>query len=596
MEKSPLNINADLVSFALKINGKQVDDRYAVSRIFVSKGVNQIPLAEITLIEVSGDREGFLRRASVEFAPGDEIEILAGYRQKNRLIFKGIILKHAIKVQANEATLLEVTCLDKSVKMTLGRKNACFQHQRDSDVISYLAGEAGLESEVEETSRIHEELVQYYASDWDYMVMRAEVNGHLVIPNDGKINVGPPAVTSVPALVVTYGKDLLEIEAALDAKSQLGAVNTHSWDMKTRQFITGTSNEPEPIKQGNLDGKTLSKVIGVDTFVLQTSAPLPRESLDTWASAQLLKSRLARIQGRVLFQGNAFALPGKMITLAGLSDRFNGNAFISAVKHTIEDGNWTTEVNIGLASPWYVETQKNIVSPLNAGLLPGITGLHVGVVKKTSADPAGEMRVQVDIPANGKAGEGIWARLGMPYATDGAGVFFMPEIGDEVVLGFLNDDPRFPVILGSLYSSENRSPILPDDQNSMKAVVTKSKLKLLFDDEQKLVQLETPGGQVVSLNDKTKSITLTDQSKNRIEMTPEGIVLESNKNLSLKAKGEIVLDAGAGITQTAKEDLNIEGVNINATAQMSLTAEGSASATLKAAGNVTVQGAMVMIN
>ena len=183
------------------------------------------------------------------------------------------------------------------------------------------------------------------------------------------------------------------------------------------------------------------------------------------------------------------------------------------------------------------------------------------------------------------------------YATTGKGSFFLPEVGDEVILGFLNEDPRFPIILGMLYSSKIKAPYTPDDKNKIKAIVTKNDLKIEFNDEDKVLTIQTPGGNQFVLSDKDKSILLKDQNGNKMEMNSAGITLESPKDVVIKATGKINLEATQGIAAKASGgDVSIEGLNVQAKAQVAFSAQGSASAELKASGMTTVKGSMVMIN
>jgi len=342
--------------------------------------------------------------------------------------------------------------------------------KKDSDVIGTLIGNAGLDKDIEATTTEHPELVQYYATDWDFMLNRAEVDGLIVLVDDGKVTVQKPAVSTSPALVITYGDEIQEIHAEMDARPQLPSVTGTAWDFATQKPVTGASEEPIVNTQGNLDGKTSAKVLGVSGFDLQTPAPVPAAMLKTWANAQLLKSRLARIRGEVTFQGNAIPKPGTTIKLAGLGARFNGDAFISGVFHHMERGEWTTQVSFGLSPQWFTEEQFDIEAPLTSGLLPGIQGLQIGKVKKIHEDPDGENRIQVDVPMITPSGDGVWTRLATFYATNQAGAFFMPEVDDEVILGFLNEDPRYPIILGSVYSSKRKAPYTPDNKNTTKAI------------------------------------------------------------------------------------------------------------------------------
>ncbi len=194
-----------------------------------------------------------------------------------------------------------------------------------------------------------------------------------------------------------------------------------------------------------------------------------------------------------------------------------------------------------------------------------------------------------------EAGDGIWARLTHEYASTETGMFFLPEVGDEVVLGFLNEDPRYPVIMGMMYSKKIKPPYTPAAENKTKAIITKSKLKLIFDEEKKVITLETPGANKMIISDDGKSITLQDQNSNKVVLSANGISLDSPKDITISAKGKFSVDA-LGITLNSKADATIEGNNVNAKAKMAFAAQGTSQASLKASGQVEVKGAMVMIN
>ena len=117
--------------------------------------------------------------------------------------------------------------------------------------------------------------------------------------------------------------------------------------------------------------------------------------------------------------------------------------------------------------------------------------------EKIHDDPAGEYRVQVDVPFIETAGEGLWARMSQKYAAKEVGIFFYPEVGDEVIfLGFINDDPRYAIILGSLYGKKNKPADTPKkEKNNIKSIVTASKIRVEFNDEDKSIFIRTPGEQ-----------------------------------------------------------------------------------------------------
>src|SRR5690606_26471875 len=95
------------------------------------------------------------------FVPGKKIEISIGRDSLNKGAFKGIIIKHAIKVKANGSTQLQVDCMDEAVKMTIGRKNRYFENVKDSEVFDDLISKYGIKSESETTTLQHKELVQH---------------------------------------------------------------------------------------------------------------------------------------------------------------------------------------------------------------------------------------------------------------------------------------------------------------------------------------------------------------------------------------------------------------------------------------------------
>ncbi len=221
-----------------------------------------------------------------------------------------------------------------------------------------------------------------------------------------------------------------------------------------------------------------------------------------------------------------------------------------------------------------------VTSQPAGGLLPAVNGLQIGIVTALESDPDGEDRIKVRLPLVSAAEEGVWARLATLDAGDERGTFFRPEIDDEVVVGFLDGDPRFPVVLGQCHSSAKPAPETATDDNHVKGYVSRSKLKLTFDDDKKVVVLETPAGNKLTLSEDAKSVSLEDQNGNSITLDDGGITLKSAKDLTLKASG----------------DVKVEGTNVEFKAQSSFKAEGQSGADLKSSGTLTVKGSLVQIN
>jgi len=205
--------------------------------------------------------------------------------------------------------------------------------------------------------------------------------------------------------------------------------------------------------------------------------------------------------------------------------------------------------------------------------------------------------VKIDLPLVGVGGDGVWARLSNLYASSGFGSFFYPEVNDEVIVGFFNDDPRFPVILGSLYSSGRAPAFTPDEPNNTKALVTRTKMKIEFQEDKKIITITTPGNNQVVLSDDDKSIKLSDQNNNVIKMSSSGIDINSASAITIKAATTMTLEASTGASlKVSGGDFTAQAMNISNEAQLSYKAQGNASAQLTASGEVKIQGAIVMIN
>jgi Rhs element Vgr protein len=596
MADSPTNNSSGVVKLSIFSDGAQIDEAIKIVSVSVSKAINKISQAKIVLIDGDMPTKDFPVSNGDDFKPGSEIKINAGYEESEETIFEGIVVKHGLKITGDNFSRLVIECRDKAVAMTIGRKNANYIDSKDSDIISSLIGNyAGLSSDVETTTTQHKELVQYYCADWDFMLARAEANGLLVCVENGALTVKPPQTDTEPELKVSYGDDLIEFHADIDARSQLAEVNCATWD-PNEQSIVEENVAPQTLnRQGDLSTADLAKVVDLKSYRLQTPAVLDKSELKDWATAQQVKSGLARIRGRMKFQGSAKARTGSLIELDGVGNRFNGKVFVSAVSHEIDDGNWLTEVDFGMSPNWFVE-ENDILAPAAAGLLPGVEGLQIGVVKKLDQDPDGQFKIQVSVPILQADTDGIWARLANFYASNQFGAFFIPEIGDEVVIGYLNNDPSNPVVLGSLYSNKLAPPYELTADNFTKAIVTRSDLKIEFDDEKKVITLITPANNKLILSDDEKSILLQDQNGNKLELNENGILLDSPKDISITAKGKISVDAVGEIGISSKADISVEGLNINHSANVGFVAKGSASAELSASGQTTVKGAMVMIN
>ena len=519
------------ISKKISINDVELKADIPVSQITVSKSFNKITYAKIVILDGSVEKRDFLISNSDNFKPGNKIKVELGYNGKTKTVFEGIIVKHGIKVRQQGRTQLLIEAKDKAIKITGARKSAYYTNKSDSDVIKSLA--KGLDSAgVTDTKTLHKQLVQFESTDWDFIITRAEANGMLVFTDDGKLIIKKPAFDGKPVLEAIYGQNIWEFEADMDARRQISSVSGVAWDY-TKQ--TQDKATPQEVSVPDQSTAELANVLGTNITLTHTGY-LTQDQLQPWVDAYDIRNKLSKAIGRVRISGDAAVKPGDMIKLTGVGKRFNGNVFVSGVLHHYE-GSWQTDIQFGWKEDWFYNKEKIMEKPA-AGLLPGINGLQIGKVLGTENTKDDQYRVKVYIATITNKQDGIWARVASLDAGKDHGVYFRPQVDDEVILGFLNDDPREPVILGYLHSSGKNNSPLPEKNGELQyGIVTKNGIKLVLDDTKKKMTLNVKsdrGEKTITINDASGAMELKDENNNSIKMDASGITISSGKVITIK--------------------------------------------------------------
>lgn len=587
------------VSYEIRINGSKIKDSVEISEISVNTEVNRI--ASATIIMADGGAIGvvnapFSNSEGRDFIPGNDIEIDLGYDNKRTNVFKGVIVSQRLMVKFGKSQLM-LTCKHKAVEMTTGRINAIFQESKDSEAIKSIVGNYGISLKMDATKSQQPLLMQYNCSDWDFTVIRAEMNDMLVITDPKGLTIEKLNLRQNPKYEINSADYVIDIDLNLSADKLVKNYKLTSWDDKEQKNNEVSVSLSDELGQGNLSANKLSNAVNINSSDHYSSASLSEEELKSWGNTLVHKSVLSKIQGTIKVPGTADIDTGSLVNLANYSARFNGNALITMVKHEMKDGEWSTSLAVGRPPKWQAslaDIQENAAS----GLIPPVNGIQIGKVKKIHEDPSGNYRILLNLPALSGPGQndGLWARLAFPYATKEAGFYFFPEIDDEVLVTFINNDPRYPVVTGALYNGKNKPKETPEEKNQFKSIRSRTGIEIKFDDEDKILSVITPGGNSFTMDDKEKKINAKDISGNTLIMEEGGISLDSPKDIKLSAKGSVTISAASGITLDAKSDLKADATNIQLSAKASLTAKGNASAEISASGQTTVKGAMVMIN
>lgn len=526
-----------------------MNSQYSLMSIDIIHEINKIPTAQLVLLDGDAAQQTFDISNSDFFKPGKKIEIKLRYeREPDFTVFTGLIVKHNIRAN-NTKSILTLYLKDETIKLTQKRTNAIFQDQDDLTIIKNIVEGIGLtlsnQSNQKNPILTHSEMVQYYCTNWDFILSRTEANGLWLMANNGEIKVQDPQSLDEDSITIIYGLDeIYDLEIEADIREQFEEVEAVTWDNEQQLLSQPQAGIPYPLKQTNLDPNDLGNSIGADKEQLISGAQLTIAEAKAWANAKLQKHRLSMIKGRILMAGRGDLQLGTWLKLEKFSDSFNGETLITGIRHQVSEQGWQTDIQFGASADFFAASNDIIAPPANA-LLPAVHGLQIGVVGAAVDDPDGMFRVSVKVPRLiDKNDATIWARLATLEAGLERGLMFRPEAGDEVILGFLDDDPRQAIILGSLYSKKNKTPVSVTTENMERGIFSKEKLSLVFNDEDKSISITTANGNSIILTDKDKGIHLVDENNNKITMNAEGIEISSDKDIMISAKGNITLKGG----------------------------------------------------
>jgi len=190
-------------------------------------------------------------------------------------------------------------------------------------------------------------------------------------------------------------------------------------------------------------------------------------------------------------------------------------------------------------------------------------------------DPEGYGRVQVEYPWLGAGTLSAWARMSTPMAGNAMGWVIYPEVGDEVLIDFVNGNVNEPIILGSLFNGKDKPPYdNADGDNNIRTLVSRSGHVIEIDD--------TSGAEKITLRDTSGGLEI--------------VMDTAEKLISFKSSGDITFKADANWTVEAKDIEMKASANVKQEAGSNFEAKAGANNNIEGGGQVNIKGAMVNMN
>ncbi|MBD2681286.1 MULTISPECIES: VgrG-related protein [Nostoc] len=545
---------------------------------------------------------------------------------KEYLIESEVTALEAYFQETSDAHIL-IRGYDVSHRLHRGRYNRSFLNQTDSDIVRKVASEVSIQlGKIEESGETHEYIFQENQTNMEFLQKRAALIGFLLYIQDNKLHFHKPEKDA--SLNLKWLIDINSFYPRVTTAQQVNNVEVRCWDYTQKKLITSTANSETVITEtGSGKGSSTStdfnlsnqppKMIVVDQPVYN---PKDAEMM-AQALCNELGGEFVHADGKA--NGNPEIRAGKVIKLEGMGDRYNGEYHITETRHTYKNLVYTTEFSVrGLRDRSLLKT----LSP-PTHLQPGQTFL-VGIVTDNN-DPQGMGRVKVKFPTLTEEHSSYWARVVGLGAANNRGFYCLPEIDDEVLVGFEHGNIHRPFIIGGVWNGKDKTPEKVEDTINkgkvrLRTIRTRTghTVEFVEDDgggsnennskdgiyiytsgghhirlndqdsspDDQFIEIETSGGHKVRLDDATTAqgiritssgghqVHLNDKPLQSIEVqTTSGQNLTLNDEVmivTLQTTGMISIQAGADVNINATGAVSVEASEVNISS-LAITMEAS---------------------
>ncbi len=566
---------------------------HSISRIKLDQSVHDHHRAVVRLNFVGSDSPtvddvaGFVG-AQMTLKIGDQV-----YADDRRfpVTFAGIVTSVRIVTETNAETVAVIVAESPTVKLEFGHLNKTFLNQKASDLISSCINSAGLGGgSIDASTVTYEHVFQYKETNWEFARRMASSYGVFLFYDGEKLHA--TNAKSRPTSDIKQS-DIGSLRLSLGATGD--KVHVHGWDYKAKKEIMGKASGKSASGIDSRENTTLGKSSEVHTQedYVEAGTAVDRAHADIIAKTVAM----SHIQGLAKLNGQScsfVANVGKNIRVDGFGTTLNGSYFVTSVGHEInESGQYSNHFE---ATPTNSAYPRIIGSPLRE------TAVQIAIVTDNN-DPDDMSRVKVKFPWR-EDEESFWARVIHPDAGKDKGIYTLPDVDDEVLVGFEFGDFSRPIVLGSLYNGKD-TPIRPGSD-------------MVKNGKNMLKVIQTTGGNVIEIDDTdgSQKITITQKDgKNSVVLSLDGpsiSILSDGGSISLKAKsisletdsGDIELKSGGKLSAQSQSDTEIkatgalkaQGMNVEIKAQANGKFETGAMLDIKGGAMVNVKGAMINLN
>jgi len=483
---------------------------------------------------------------SALFDLGKNVEIYMGYGNDLQPMMLGEITSVEPSFPEGGAPTLRISGYDKSYKLRNNQPDGrSFQYVTDSAIAAQIAVEAGLIPIVDPSPIFHEDPLPQSGSDMALLKECARANYFDVYVHWDKLYFQFPR-PQTSAYVLEWGKNLSSYSPRISSAGLAGLQVVRGYNEELARtivvFAMAADFNPDNIRE-RLGSEALDLLLSLGRRVIRDQ-PVDT-TLDALSVAKSVMQEL--LEGMYEGSGSCIGIPdlraGSYVSIQGVGKRFSGTYRLRKVTHTIDDSGYRTtfEVTQRGETSFLPKMRKSLQEKPPPNERERFYGVVVGkVTQNVEEKPPFLGRVKVMYPWFSDNIESGWARCATTMAGKNIGMYFLPEIGDEVLVGFDHGDLSKPVVLGSLWNKDLPPPTTNSDgQDNIRLIKTRSGHTITLDDtkgSEKIV-IQDKGGSQITMN---QDGTVTISAKKDLNLTSQNgsiTIQAQNGTITLAAKG-----------------------------------------------------------
>jgi phage protein D len=546
------------------VDGAKLDPTWRDLTLEV-KIVDSLTLPDMALVRLSDPKGDQVDNHPLQLGKDLEIKASAIGERATTSIFKGQIAAVEPDFTA-KGCVISIRAYDKAHKLNRQRKTRTFQQMSASDMIRKIAGDSGLTPKVDSTSVVHEFFQQSNETDWDFAWRLALMHDYEVVVTDSTLNFRRANKGELGTVELTWQDNLISFRPRMSGVQQPRTVNIRAWDPKTKSAVTGTAASGTTSSAAGVARSQVSSDLGGGTTAIADRIAANTGEANALAQATLDRMSDAFFEADGVAFGNPDLKAGCKVNVKGVGQKFSGTYTITSTTHTYRGATgYQTAFQIsGRSSRTLLELMRQ---PKERDWS---ASLVVGVVTNNN-DPDQLGRVRVKYPSLSDSEESAWARIATPSAGNARGLLMLPQVNEEVIVGFEHNDARRPIVIGSLFNGRDKpGPDLLQNRDGSFALLSNEKIHA---HAKKDIEISSDQNMVVEIKQDEKH---TVKGNYTHETTGTG---------KLKAQ-QYTVEAGSSMT--------VKGVSVTVEASAALTLKG-ATVDIQGSGPVNIKGAIINI-